>query len=133
MTDSGESSELMGIQEVADLLGVTHRTLRFYEDQGLIEPRRVGTMRIYGRREVGRMQVILRGKRLGFSIREIRDYMALYNTDPDNAEQNAVLVAKARERLAALATQKQALDEAMAELRAIEAEASAHLKRLGRA
>jgi DNA-binding transcriptional MerR regulator len=133
MTDSGESSELMGIQEVADLLGVTHRTLRFYEDQGLIEPRRVGTMRIYGRREVGRMQVILRGKRLGFSIREIRDYMALYNTDPDNAEQNAVLVAKARERLAALATQKQALDEAMAELRAIKAEASAHLKRLGRA
>jgi DNA-binding transcriptional MerR regulator len=133
MSETAEDTKLMGIQEVAELLGVTHRTLRFYEDQGLIEPQRVGTTRVYSRRDVGRMQLILRGKRLGFSIREIRDYLALYNTDRDNSEQNAVLLAKARERLALLAGQKQALEETMAELRTIADAAEARLKRAGRA
>jgi DNA-binding transcriptional MerR regulator len=59
--------ELLGIQDVASLLGITPRTLRFYEDRGLIEPRRVGAARVYTRRETARMRLILRGKRLGFS------------------------------------------------------------------
>ncbi|HZV10701.1 MAG TPA: MerR family transcriptional regulator, partial [Novosphingobium sp.] len=65
---------MSGIQDVAAQLGVSHRTLRFYEDKGLIEPARVGNTRIYARRDIARMQLILRGKRLGFSIREIKDF-----------------------------------------------------------
>lgn len=121
---------LKGIQEVAELLGVTPRTLRFYEGQGLIHPQRVGTTRIYSRRDVGRMQLILRGKRLGFSLREIAEFLDLYQTDPGNEEQSALLLGKVRHRLAELAAQKRALEETMAELQQIEGEAAAHLARL---
>lgn len=85
MTESEE--ELRGIQEVADFLGITPRTLRFYEDRGLIEPRRIGTVRIYTKRETGRMQLILRGKRLGFSLRDIQEFLDLYEADPQHVEQ----------------------------------------------
>ena len=67
--------------------GSRPRTLRFYEDKGLIEPRRVGTTRVYTRREVGRMQLILRGKRLGFSLRDIQEFLDLYDADPQHVEQ----------------------------------------------
>ena len=69
--DDGEGAGFLGIQDVAEHLGVTPRALRFYEGKGLIEPGRRGGMRVYSRREVGRLRLILRGKRLGFSIREI--------------------------------------------------------------
>ena len=82
-----DEEELRGIQDVANSLGVTTRTLRFYEDRGLIEPRRVGTARVYSKRETGRMQLILRGKRLGFSLREIEEFLRLYDADPQHVEQ----------------------------------------------
>jgi len=119
---------LKGIQEVAAELGVTHRTLRFYEDQGLIAPHRVGQTRVYSRREIGRMQLILRGKRLGFSIRDIKEFLDLYDTGPGHEGQAAHLLGRVRERLADLEQQRLALDETIRELRQIEAEASTHLK-----
>ena len=91
-----------GIQEVAEYLGVTQRTLRFYEGKGLIDPERVGSTRVYTRRDIGRMQLILRGKRLGFSIREIVEFLDLYDADPDHVEQMARLAERVRERLADL-------------------------------
>ena len=112
-----------GIQDVARELGVTPRTLRFYEDNGLISPERVGSTRIYTRRDVGRMQLILRGKRLGFTIREIREFLDLYDSDPSHREQMEHLLGRVRERLDSLTAQKAALEETMAELRQIEAEA----------
>ncbi len=112
-----------GIQDVARELGVTPRTLRFYEDNGLISPQRVGSTRIYSRRDVGRMQLILRGKRLGFTIREIREFLDLYDTDPSHREQMEHLLVRVRERLDSLMQQRAALEETMAELRQIEAEA----------
>lgn len=126
-----ERSGFKGIQDVAAELGVTHRTLRFYEDRGLIAPQRVGQTRIYSRREIGRMQLILRGKRLGFSIRDIREFLDLYDTDPAHAEQTAHLLGRVRERLADLEQQRLALDETIAELRQIEADAAAHLDQTG--
>ncbi|MEX6999518.1 MerR family transcriptional regulator, partial [Pseudomonas aeruginosa] len=71
--------DLTGIQEVSRMLGVSARTLRFYEDKGLIEPCRIGTTRVYTRREVARMQLILRGKRLGFTLRDIEEFLDLYD------------------------------------------------------
>jgi DNA-binding transcriptional MerR regulator len=114
--------DLMGIQDVARQLRVTARTLRFYEDKGLIEPIRVGQTRIYSRREVGRMQLILRGKRLGFSIREIKEFLDLYDADPEHIEQNRLLLTRIRERQKSLEKQRVALEQTLAELAQLEAE-----------
>jgi DNA-binding transcriptional MerR regulator len=126
-----EGEELRGIQQVATDLGVTTRTLRFYEDRGLIEPRRVGTTRIYTRREVGRMQLILRGKRLGFSLRDIQQFLDLYDADPQHVEQMRALAVRAQERLGELTEQQQAIEQTIAELRQIEREAMDRVKAAG--
>ncbi len=126
-----EREELAGIQKVASELGVTARTLRFYEDKGLIEPRRVGTTRIYTRREVGRMQLILRGKRLGFSLRDIKQFLDLYDADPQHVEQMRAMASRARERADELEKQKIALDQTVAELRQIEREAMERVRAAG--
>lgn len=123
-----EIPQLFGIQEAATLLGVTMRTLRFYEDKGLIAPQRAGTTRIYSRREIGRMQLILRGKRLGFSIREIKDFLDLYDVDPEHQEQVRALKAKVGERIADLRKQKRAIDQTLEELLSIERQALAWLE-----
>lgn len=121
MADDGERrEELRGIKDVAVQLGITQRTLRFYEDKGLIAPRRVGATRIYSHREVGRMQLILRGKRLGFSLREIKEFLDLYDVDPAHLEQMRRLAKGVRDRLADLEHQRVALEETVAELREIE-------------
>lgn len=121
MTDEG--AELQGIQEVAERLGITPRTLRFYEDRGLIEPSRIGTTRVYRRREIARMQLILRGKRLGFSLKDIEEFLDLYYADPQHLEQMRALAGRCRERIDELEQQRQALDTTLAELTKIEAEA----------
>lgn len=127
--DGGGDNALMGIQDVARKLGVTLRTLRFYEKEGLIKPERVGTTRVYTKREIGRMQLILRGKRLGFSIREIGEFLDLYDADPEHQEQMERLIEKVRERLAELREQRVALELTIEELTSIEREAAARLKR----
>ena len=108
--------ELKGIQEVARELGVTHRTLRFYEDKGLISPQRIGTTRIYSKREMGRMRLILRGKRLGFSIREISEFLDMYDADPAQHQQMEALLTAVREKRADLRQQRKAIDETLREL-----------------
>jgi len=120
--ESDQDAALRGIQDVAAQLGVSHRTLRFYEDKGLIEPARVGNTRIYGRREVARMQLILRGKRLGFSIREIKEFLDLYDADPTHAEQLRLLLNRVRERIGLLENQRKEIDKTLRELRQIEAQ-----------
>lgn len=120
--------DLRGIKDVASQLGVTQRTLRFYEDKGLIEPQRVGATRIYSRREVGRMQLILRGKRLGFSLREIKEFLDLYDVDPGHLEQMRRLAERVRERLVDLEQQRVALDETVTELRQIEQDVNERIR-----
>ena len=123
------TDSLLGIQEVAAELGVTPRTLRFYEDQGLIEPQRVGTTRIYTKREVARMYLILRGKRLGFSIREIKEFLDLYGSDAKHVEQMRLLRARVREHLDGLRKQQDALNQTVAELHAIDREAEEWIRK----
>jgi DNA-binding transcriptional MerR regulator len=101
-------------------LGVTVRTLHFYETQGLIAPRRAGTTRVYTQRDRARMILILRGKRLGFSIREIREYLELYDADPKHEEQLRVLLKAAHNRIHKLEDQRIALEQTLTELRGIE-------------
>ncbi|HUD28920.1 MAG TPA: MerR family DNA-binding transcriptional regulator [Novosphingobium sp.] len=118
---------MIGIQDAATQLGVTMRTLRFYEDKGLIAPQRVGTTRIYSRREIGRMQLILRGKRLGFTIREIKEFLDLYDVDPEHHEQVRTLQSKVSTRIADLHNQKRAIEQTLEELLSIERQALAWL------
>ena len=118
---------LRSIAEASEELGVTQRTLRFYEDKGLIQPTRVGTMRVYSRREMGRMQLILRGKKLGFSIREIGEFLSLYDEDPDHIEQTRRLLDRVRERKNELHQQRAALDETIVEMEKLERQALDYL------
>ena len=122
--------ELKGIQEVARELGVTHRTLRFYEDKGLIAPQRIGTTRVYSKREMGRMRLILRGKRLGFSIREIGEFLDLYDADPEQHAQIDALLKRVRAKREGLRQQRRAIEETIRELDEIAREAEAYLARV---
>jgi DNA-binding transcriptional MerR regulator len=118
------------VGELAKELGVTPRTVRFYEDRGLVLPRRAGTTRVYARRDRARLILILRGKQLGFSLRDIKEFLDLYDADPAHAEQLRLLLGKVRSRLALLDEQRAALDETLVELRRIEAQAASALDAL---
>ena len=108
------------VPELAADLGITPRTIRFYEQKGLVNPQRAGTTRVYTRQDRAKMLIILRGKRLGFSLREIADYLDLYGADPTQAEQIRMLLGRVRERISDLEEQRQALDVTLDELRDIE-------------
>ena len=131
MYEAQGSEPLKSIAEAADALGVTQRTLRFYEDKGLIAPERVGTMRAYSKRDMGRMQLILRGKRLGFSIREIGEFLSLYDEDEGaKVEQMRHLQSRIHQRLAELVEQQTAIEQTIAELQQMDAEAQDKIDRL---
>lgn len=108
------------ITELAGRLGVTARAVRFYEDKGLISPGRAGAARVYTRRELARMRLILRGKRLGFSLREIKRFLDLYDHDPTHVEQMRQLLERVRERMDELEKTRAAVTETLAELGEIE-------------
>lgn len=117
------------VTELARDLAITPRTIRLYEDKGLIAPRRAGTMRVYTKRDRARMVLILRGKQLGFSLREIKDYLDLYDMDPSQSEQIKLLLKKVQDRLEMLEEQRLALEESIVELREIEEQALSALAR----
>lgn len=125
--DMMKRSDLYSVSELARDLGVTPRTLRFYEDKGLLEPRRIGTTRVYSHRDRGRLALILRGKRLGFSLREIREWLDLYEADPGQVKQMRVLIGKVGERIAALEQQRRDIDATITELQDMMIAAERHL------
>ena len=124
-----DSDSIYSITELANLLGITPRTIRFYESKGLVSPRRVGTTRVYNYRDRGRLQIILRGKRLGFSLAEIREYLHLYDADPSQSEQLTMLLEKVNQRLNSLERQKSDLAALVAELNDIRLQALDALNR----
>ena len=129
---SDDPSALKGIQEVAKELGLTMRALRFYEDKGLITPQRVGTTRIYGKREVARLRLVQRGRRLGFTVREIQEFLDLYDVDPEHVEQMRRFVLRVRERLAELEQRRAAIEETISELSKLERETLENLQKAGK-
>lgn len=94
----------------------TPRALRFYEDKGLLNPARDGMNRVYSYRDRARLQLILRGKRVGLSLAEIGEILDLYEADESGAQQAAKSLRKFRERIGALEQQKQDIDHAIEEL-----------------
>jgi len=111
------------VTQLARELGITARTIRFYEDKGLIAPQRAGSTRVYTVRDRARMILILRGKRLGFSLREIREYLELYDVDHTQAEQLRVLRAAVAKRLGSLREQRSALEQTIVELEDVQRQA----------
>lgn len=118
---------LYTVTQLAQDLGLTPRALRFYEDKGLVAPRRAGTTRVYTHRDRARMILIMRGKRLGFSLAEIREYLDLYDADITQRTQLRHLLAAVTSRLEQLLQQREALEQSVAELTDIKAQAEAAL------
>ena len=124
---------LYTVSELADDLDITPRTLRFYEDKGLIVPQRAGQNRVYTHKDRARMILILRGKRLGFSLREIKEWLDLYDADRDHVVQTRLLAKRLDERMAKLEQQRHDIEATLDDLRQIRSQADTYLARAARA
>ncbi len=125
------SDEFQSVTELATTLGITPRTIRFYEAKGLIAPRRVGNMRVYTALDRARMKLILRGKKVGFTLRGIKEFLDLYDADPLREKQNRFLLKGVRERIQLLKDRREALEQALAGLYELEAAALKALSEAG--
>lgn len=125
------SHRLYTVTELARELGVTARAIRFYESKGLLDPQRAGTTRVYTYRDRARLLIILRGKRLGFSLAQVKEYLALYDADPTGKEQLVHLLRGARRRIAQLENQRRDLELTLDELREVEEQTLAAMREAG--
>ncbi|WP_395543385.1 MerR family DNA-binding transcriptional regulator [Neotabrizicola sp. sgz301269] len=112
-----QGGDLLSIREMCDAYDVTPRTLRFYEAKELLQPIRQGSRRLYTRRDRARLTLILRGKRFGFSLEDIRQTLDLYDRDGSNLQQLLRTYDLARDRLVAMETQRDELTEAIGDLK----------------
>lgn len=117
------SARLYGASELAEELGLTPRALRFYESKGLLSPQRAGSRRVYDHRDRARLKLILRGKRLGFTLAEIADYLDLYDADTSQLGQLRQLDLAVTRRIDDLEQQRAALERTLDELNHIRDEA----------
>lgn len=124
--------ETWSIREVADEFDITHRTVRHYEDLGLISPERRGTTRVYHRRDRIRLQLILRGKRLGFPLEEIRTIVDMYDQQPGEAGQLRYLLGQIDDRRADLERRRQDIEDSLGELQELERRCQQDLRELSR-
>ncbi len=114
-----ENRDLFAIADLAREFGISTRAIRFYETKGLLNPERVGSTRVFRRRDRARLILILRGKRLGFSLRDISDYLSLYEADRTQHAQVSLLVEMVDQRMTMLEQQLADLQTTIAELREI--------------
>jgi DNA-binding transcriptional MerR regulator len=124
-----ENRDLFAIADLSKEFGISTRAIRFYEAKGLLSPERVGATRIFRRRDRARLILILRGKRLGFSLRDISDYLSLY--DANRSQQVQLLTAKIDERLVSLEAQLEDLQTTISELKEIRKLADERLVKAG--
>ncbi|WP_277968232.1 MerR family transcriptional regulator [Sphingomonas echinoides] len=114
--DRHPTRDHFSISDLSAEFDVTARALRFYEDEGLIAPERRGTTRIYSQRDRARLAWILRGKRVGFSLGEIREMIDLYDIGDGRKIQRQTTIERCRDRIALLTAQKRDIDAAIHEL-----------------
>jgi DNA-binding transcriptional MerR regulator len=126
----GGGEQTWTIAQVAEEFGVTHRTVRHYEDLGLLTPERRGTQRIFHRRDRTRLMLILRGKRLGFPLEEIRTIIDLFDAPRGRRSQLEYVLAQVDERRADLERRRRDLDDALTELDRFEDRCREDLARL---
>lgn len=133
--DISEKAEIeqrsYSIGDLAAAFDITPRSIRFYEDEGLLSPERAGLARIYSHRDRARLALICRGKRLGFSLAEIREFLDLYDREHGQVGQMSYFLGRARARRAALETQLVDVQQTIEDLKGIEDEIVGFLKREG--
>ncbi len=115
-TSVSRHAGLFSIRELTREFGVTARTLRFYEEKGLLAPERAGQDRLYSRRDRARLQYVLMGKSVGFSLEEIRDMLDLYDLGDGQVTQLRVAQEKFHDRIERLKRQRGEIDRVIAEL-----------------
>lgn len=130
--DATTTSQTWTIAEIAEEFGITHRTVRHYEDLGLISPEREGTRRIYHRRDRTRLALILRGKRLGFPLEEIRTIIDLYDAPRGKRSQLEYVLDQIDERRADLEQRRADIEAALTELDGFERRCREELTQAGR-
>lgn len=131
MTNSKEE-QTFTIGELAKEFDITPRSIRFYEEQGLITPSRTGRNRIYNNKDRVRLKLILRGKRLGFSLAEVNNLFELYDTNPDSAIQLETMLSMTDQKRAVLRQQLEDIQMLMGELDEVEARCREELAELKR-
>lgn len=118
--DSAASETLYGIAELAQAHGVSQRTIRFYEDKGLLSPRRVGGQRVYSEADSKRLSLILRAKAIGTKLSDIRTFLELYGREGEGRlRQLEFVIEKTAAEIEALEAKKRQIDQTLAELRII--------------
>jgi len=113
-------SQTFSITELAEEFDVTTRTIRYYEDEGLLKPTRQGQRRIYAAGDRVRLKLIMRGKRLGFSLAEIKEMVTIYDADPSEVAQLKLFLTKIGERRDVLMQQREDIDSILGELDRLE-------------
>jgi len=118
--NNGAADELYGIGDLCHEFGITARAVRFYEDKGLLKPRRVNNTRIYTRRDRTRLALILRSKAIGAPLSEIKTFLELYGSHGEGREKQARWVlARTDKAIAQLEAKRAHIDATLAELRVI--------------
>lgn len=117
---TAQAQNLYSISELAREFSITTRTIRFYEDRGLLAPEREGQNRVYHARDRVRLKLILRGKRLGFSLQEVGEMLDMYDAPSGEQAQLEFFVQRIRDRRGILLAQRDDLDSVLAELGALE-------------
>ena len=125
------AQEQFSISELSQEFDVTTRAIRFYEDEGLLEPHRQGRQRVYSSRDRVRLKLILRGKRLGFSLSEIGDIIDMYDSEPGEVGQLQYFIEKIGVRRKTLKQQRDDIDVTLKELDSIEKQCRKSITRLG--
>src|SRR6185503_15466767 len=126
-----DNARIYSIAELAREFGITARTMRFYEDEGLIKPRRQGLTRLYSVHDRMRLSWILRGKRLGFSLAEIKELLDLYQVDRTGVQQMRELLRRSRLHITDLERKRRDLDAHINEFKEVETQVTAELKQRG--
>ena len=123
------TAELFGITELCRAFGITLRALRFYEDKGLLSPRRINGARVYTRRDRARLALILRAKAIGSPLSEIKRYLDLYGDQGEGREQQLTyVIERTDQEIVDLEKKRAQIDETLAELRVINASCRVHLE-----
>lgn len=119
------------ISDLAREFGITPRTIRFWEDQGILAPSREGNKRVFARRDRARLKMALRGKRLGLSLAEIKDLIGMYNSTEDETPQLLECLRIMQKRRAALEQQREDIEAMLAEIGQFEQQCQEELTRRG--
>ena len=114
-----DKDQIFTVPQLAKEFNVTERTIRFYESKGLLFPRRVGNTRVFSYKDKARLILILRGKRLGFSLSDIRASLNLYDADPQHKKQARVILKGLEERILKLEEQREELNLEIEELHSL--------------